>query len=152
MRIYTIVPGVLQSARTHQLADWELRKVLRDHSITAVANLWHTADERARALCAPGGLNWYEHESIPDGRLHDWMIPIAHRLADRTAEEVRRGGGVLVHCWGGRNRSGLVSALAAMRLTGCSGARAVQYVQDARRGSLSNVHFRSYLEGLSAQE
>ena len=141
MRIYEIAPGLLQSARTHTLSDQECKDLLDNYGITAVVNLWHTADPRFI-----GSVRWYAHNSLPDGRIYDRAAEVVETLGVRVAEEIKRGGVVLVHCWGGRNRSGLVTALALTRLRGITGAEAVRAVRGVRRGALVNQFFVNYLE------
>lgn len=71
------------------------------------------------------------------------------RATDAAAwvvERVRAKEPVLVTCRAGRNRSGLVSALAAAVLTGWSGADCVRLVRRARPLALTNQHFARLLE------
>ncbi|HTS03415.1 MAG TPA: dual specificity protein phosphatase [Thermoanaerobaculia bacterium] len=57
----------------------------------------------------------------------------AMHLARALAHRVRAGSNVLCTCRHGRNRSGLVAALALAFLTGCPGHRAVEIVRERRR-------------------
>jgi protein-tyrosine phosphatase len=70
-------------------------------------------------------------------------------LADRLARRARAGRAVLVTCMQGRNRSGLITALTLARMTGTSGAEALQAVQERRRspygGALQNPQFNRLL-------
>ena len=118
--------------------------LLEAYGITLVYGLFSRADQDLP--------NWgsgrYVHKRFPDGIEVDDRSYQA--LADEAAEHIQSGkGGVLTHCYGGRNRSGLLSALILMRLTGCTGAEAVRTVQRNRKGSLVNEHFVRYLEGLT---
>lgn len=65
--------------------------------------------------------------------------------ARAVAYHVERDRRTLVTCRQGRNRSGLVSALAIHFLTGMSGARAARHVQQLRQGpfgpALTNAYF-----------
>lgn len=72
----------------------------------------------------------------------------AHQLANDLAQRWARGERLLVTCWMGRNRSGIVSALTIRRATGVSGAAAMQIVQAAREGALMNEWFADHLRGL----
>jgi hypothetical protein len=70
------------------------------------------------------------------------VVVSAARAAARHVKDGRR---VLITCRQGRNRSGLVSALAIHFLTGMSGKRAARHVQDMRvtrfGPALSNDYF-----------
>lgn len=141
MKIYEIAPGLLQSARTHTLSDAECDALVARYKVTGVVNLWHTPDPRVQLQ-----VRWYEHHSLPDGRIYDQSKVTAEYLAGRVADEIQAGGVVLVHCWGGRNRSGLITALALTRLQGITGAEAARTVKAVRRGALVNRFFVNYLE------
>jgi protein-tyrosine phosphatase len=78
----------------------------------------------------------------------EWEI--ARSAAALSAIYVRDGKRVLVTCMAGRNRSGLVSALALRYLTGASGAECARRVQLARENALSNPHFVRALSDLRA--
>jgi protein-tyrosine phosphatase len=67
-----------------------------------------TIEEKPDVRLAAGGL-WL-HVPIWDGEMEN---PTGVRAAARTvAERVEAGKQVLVHCWAGLNRSGVVSARA----------------------------------------
>lgn len=65
-----------------------------------------------------------------------------------VADRVRAGYRVLVTCWQGRNRSGLVTALALHRLTGAPGKECMRTVQERRPQALTNRYFQRALEKL----
>lgn len=75
---------------------------------------------------------------------HD-LSAVEARIAERAAEAVRRhvlrGERVLVTCAMGRNRSGLVVALAILKLTAMTGFDAATLVRRGRAGALSNPSF-----------
>jgi len=63
-----------------------------------------------------------------------------------TARQVRRGKTVLVTCWQGRNRSGVITALALMLLKKMSPDQAVHLIRAARGPlAMSNPHFKRLL-------
>lgn len=70
----------------------------------------------------------------------------AVETARRVARRVRSGRRTLVTCAQGRNRSGLVMALALHMLTGISGRRAVRHIQKLRQDALTNQGFVRALE------
>lgn len=89
----------------------------------------------ARIVCAP----------MEDDELTPQDAMTAQAAARQVVQAVRRGARVLSTCRGGINRSGLVSALSIAALTGCSGARAVEIVQEGRPEALTNESFVEFL-------
>jgi hypothetical protein len=77
---------------------------------------------------------------------------ITDRLVRDVVVAVREGKRVLVACAGGRNRSGLIVALAVRELLCCSGAEAVQLVQSLRENAINNVTFAGHLASLPRPE
>lgn len=73
---------------------------------------------------------------------------IATMAAHRVADYVRRRKHVLVTCAMGKNRSGLVTALALHFVSGKSGRECVAHVRRKRPIALSNEDFVCYLEKL----
>src|SRR5208337_3548974 len=65
----------------------------------------------------------------------------AVQAAHVVAEDLGSGRNVLVTCWQGRNRSGLVSALSLHLYADISGEDAADVVRSKRRRSLSNPVF-----------
>lgn len=62
------------------------------------------------------------------------------RAAPEIARRIRSGQRVLVTCWQGRNRSGVLAGLALVEL-GVPGPAAAQRIRELRNG-LTNVFFR----------
>lgn len=75
--------------------------------------------------------------------LHD-ALRAARIVATRLAQKRK----VLVTCWQGKNRSGLVSAMALFLHLGISGQEATRIVQRKRAGALRNPVFVSLLANL----
>ncbi len=71
----------------------------------------------------------------------------AEAVATLAATRYVRGDRLLITCYMGRNRSGLITALVLVRAHGLTGKQAVRAVQAARPEALSNAYFRRYLEG-----
>lgn len=85
------------------------------------------------------------HYGIDDGPVTPMLWTRANRAAKAVARRIRAGKRVLVTCAMGRNRSGLVVALALRELTGRSGARIVRHVRSLRANALTNPHFERAL-------
>jgi protein-tyrosine phosphatase len=71
---------------------------------------------------------------------------IALAAADVVAKDVANGKNVLVTCMQGRNRSGLVVAIAIVKLTGMSGKSTVKLIKNLRKNALTNPSFCDFLE------
>jgi protein-tyrosine phosphatase len=67
-----------------------------------------------------------------------------YSAAREVARHIRSGKRVLVTCWMGRNRSGVIAGLALVEL-GVHPHRAVRRIQKYRNG-LGNHHFRAMVE------
>ena len=94
----------------------------------------------------------YRYCHMPDGR----KIPV-EELGHAVGIIIRwlsEGRYVIVHCYGGRNRSGLVAAEVWRTLNGTTGKRALEVidrVSQKRNGqprALVNPYFRAYLEAI----
>jgi protein-tyrosine phosphatase len=73
-----------------------------------------------------------------------WAFLTGRQLAGAVAD----GKKVLVSCRMGKNRSGLVTALAARELLGITGQQAADLVRESRPGALSNPTFYRFLTTL----
>lgn len=83
---------------------------------------------------------------IEDGPLPD--LEDLDDVVSRVCAAVSAGKRVLVHCYAGMNRSGLVNAMVVHRLTGRSGPELIGFMRRKRPGCLFNRRFVAYLERL----
>jgi protein-tyrosine phosphatase len=65
--------------------------------------------------------------------------------AKQVVEHVKAGRNVLVTCMAGQNRSGIVTAMALVELTGLSGKACVDHVSSHRPLALNNGTFAQYV-------
>ena len=91
------------------------------------------------------------HVPLDDAELAQDELRRADGTAETVAHTVVRGGRALVTCFQGRNRSGLVTALALRRLTGMSGQECLLEVQRHRSWALTNPSFQKYLKSLPSR-
>lgn len=68
--------------------------------------------------------------------------------ADFASSFASAGNRVLVTCWQGINRSGIITAAAVILMLRCSGATAVKLVRNKRPNALSNRSFAAQLASL----
>ena len=71
----------------------------------------------------------------------------AEWAAEQVVDSVESRRRCLVTCFQGRNRSGLVCAIALQRMSGWSGKRAADWIRDRRDGALTNMYFYAYMIG-----
>jgi protein-tyrosine phosphatase len=106
-----------------------------------------------RQKCDPllQGLPWltYHHHPMSDSSKR---VPVHEAvLAAHTAYlDWLRGANILIHCTGGQNRSGLVTALTLMLIRNCSGQAAYEAVKKARPITFTNQLFVRYLQTLAS--
>ena len=140
LRLYPIIPGLYQSAKTNDLTYAEKEILIHTYKIDVVVNLWHTADETMANIVGSG----YIHRYLPDGKTP--IFDEVERIAELVTPLIRKGKVILSHCYGGRNRSGLLNALIVMRVFQCDGKIAYEYVRKRRPNSLVNETFASWLQ------
>jgi len=74
------------------------------------------------------------------------------RLVTQIVQWVREGKRVLVRCWAGLNRSGLVVGCALAELTGLDGPTVIRALRNQRSPIvLINPHFARIVEGIPAR-
>lgn len=123
------------------------RAAVEHVGITMVLNLWKKPDPELDAM-----VDHYRHIYIPDGLLRDEMLAQFDGLGRRAAKHLDEGGVVLTQCFQGRNRSGMVAAMALHHWLGISGAEAVDRVRAARgKTALHNPHFAGLLTSFPAR-
>lgn len=142
VRVYEILPGQLfQSARWDKLSEAQMRTLVIRHGIVTVVALHRTGARALQAL-----VRHYYHWPIPDGQEVPYDL-LRSRICTLPLSE----GPILTMCYGGRNRSGLLSALIIQHLLDCSGAEALQHVRAVRHGALRNQHFAAYLQSANKE-
>ena len=119
-----------------------LTKAMRylDRGVSVVINLQEPTD-----TFLPKKLHWglYVHWPIEDGPMPD--APTVRTLARFIVQLIDDGRKVLVHCYGGNNRSGLVIARTLME-KGMSAQQAIKTVKEQRGPTaLSNQGFVRWL-------
>lgn len=139
----------------YPLADWLLigptlrdvplaakRAAVDQYAITRVVNLWHGADPEL------AGITSYVHAPQTDGLLNDERVATMDALARHGARWSEEGT-LLVQCYGGRNRSGLLAGMILSYRLGISGTEALSIVRAGRGPSaLNNVHFARLLASM----
>lgn len=80
------------------------------------------------------------------------QVQIAIAAAREVAQLYRQDKRVLVTCMMGRNRSGLVTAIALTLLFGISGRDAMRHVKRSREDALTNDFFNKFLGKIPRKE
>jgi protein-tyrosine phosphatase len=146
MKMHRITGGLFQRGAAHEVDRDDKLATLRAEGVTMVINMALHPDDDIRGSKR---IRYY-HLPIPDSKVPP-MEPLL-MLAGKAADHIRSGGGVLVQCHAGRNRSGFMSALIVRALTGCSGAEAMEVVRAGRKNAIANPEFEAYLLALEAKE
>jgi hypothetical protein len=80
------------------------------------------------------------------------QIRVAIAAGAAVADAFTKGKRVLVSCAQGRNRSGLVNAIALHKILGCSGREARKRIQALRPRSLQNRAFNVFIDAIPARK
>ena len=142
MKTHEIVPGLHVRGYPGNLAPETKREAVASLGLARVVALYGPPDPDFLRLL-PGG---YLHHPIPDGRRID---PALVWIAKDLAACLRAGAGaVLVHCHAGRNRAGLLAALAVRELRDLTGPQALDAVRAVRPSAVANPAFEHFLLSL----
>ena len=90
---------------------------------------------------------------LPFGDNKQWRGPDEELdgMIQAAADLLSEGKHVMVCCYYGVNRSGLIATLIVRQYAGVSGEEALRLVRRSRKGSVGgNPHFVNYLNGLGA--
>lgn len=146
MKIYTILGGRLyQSGRPRDTKKQTRLALLQQRGIDVCLALWGNKDiELSKQMFL------YRLVNLPDGKIPEEMGMLCLALVSEMAGLILQNHRVLVYCYGGRNRSGLISALIVRELKGFTGREALEWVRSCRPHSVVNKHFEQFLLGLPA--
>ncbi|MEM9005325.1 MAG: cyclin-dependent kinase inhibitor 3 family protein [Cyanobacteria bacterium P01_F01_bin.86] len=129
------LPADLDRLRDHYKVDCLVCLLEADelHHL-AIANL--LTEAQARGIVT-------EHLPIPDEGLPESMA-VFSSLVNQVVEAVKTGETVLIHCKGGRGRTGLLAAACLVQL-GNAPEAAIETVREVRSGALSVALKRDYV-------
>ena len=138
--LYQVIPGRLWQSGTVETSEDEA--AVLELGIEYVVNL--SGD---MPFVNVGGRPFTELRwEIDDGPLPD--LEDLEEVVGRVCAAVSAGKRVLVHCYAGLNRSGLVNAMVVNKLTGRRGPQLIGFMRRKRPGCLTNRRFVSFLEQL----
>lgn len=142
MKVYEVIPGKLYQRGYFATLKSKFTR-LEELGVDIVVNTYYKTDPDMADV-----LYMYINIPVPDGVEGLQRIDDMHLVADMVAYSLLDGHSAIVHCYGGRNRSGLVNALIVRRYYGVTGAEALKIVREAREDSLSTQTFVDYLLSL----
>lgn len=142
MRIYEMIPKKLyMSRKTSGISVGNKLSTIKNLGIDVIVNLCCATDEEVK-------YEVYEYIRFPQPDKVRPDVDAYNRMAEYLIGKMEKGHVVLVHCAGGRNRSGFMCALLLMHWTGMSGIEARKVIQEKRPGSLSRKIINDELDGL----
>jgi protein-tyrosine phosphatase len=142
MRIYEIIPKKLyMSRKTNGIAVRNKLPDIKNRDIDVIVNLCCANDEEVM-------YEVYEYIRFPQPDKVRPDVDAYNRMAVYLIGKMEKGHTVLVHCSGGRNRSGFMCSLLLMHWLGISGEEARKLVQEKRPGSLSRKIITDALDEL----
>ncbi len=121
----------------------ELIERLNLHSIVCLLN---KPDEDASRL----PVAYFNFPMVDSHRIDKFMSRVEPAITV-VRQQLRAGKNVLVHCQGGRNRTGLVVAAVIQDLLCCPADLAINWFRAARPNGLSNETFVEYLQNRAIQ-
>lgn len=143
MRIYEIIPNKLyMSRKTSGISVENKLRSIMERDIDVVVNLCCATDEELK-------YEVFEYIRFPQPDKVRPDVDAYNRMAEYLIGKMEKGHVVLVHCAGGRNRSGFMCALLLMHWTGMSGIEARKVIQEKRPGSLSRKIITDALDELT---
>lgn len=142
MKIYEIVKDKLYvSPKTNGVPLSEKLPLLKQYNIDTIVNLWHTEDKEL-----VDEMYEYVHFHQPERKNPDDIDLDAYvEMARTVVDMINDGHIVLAHCYGGRNRSGLLACIVIMFLKNVNGKEAREYFMKKRPGALNDKSYREIL-------
>lgn len=143
LKAMVIIPDELyqRGAFIHCSIDNKI-KFFRQYNIDTVVNLWHKIDTGVIKYL------WkYDHKYFPDSTItidEKWLLDYAREIACW----IDAGHVVLIHCYGGNNRSGLLSALVYRELYDVTGLEAAEHIKSLKSRALHNKLYYDFLAAL----
>ena len=142
MRIYEIIPKKLyMSRKTSGIAPRNKLPAIKNHKIDVIVNMCCATDEEVK-------YEVFEYIRFPQPDKVRPDINTYNPMAEYLIGKMEKGHVVLVHCSGGRNRSGFMCGLIVMHWTGMNGIDARKLIQEKRPGSISRKIISDALDEL----
>lgn len=137
---HRVLPGIYQGSRP------PTGRALRNAGFSALVL---AAEEHQPSASEFPGISVYHAPLNDHGRTlrgDEWDTIIT--AANFSATVARSGRRVLITCWQGVNRSGIITAVTTMMLTGNSARQAIGNLKRRRPGALRNTSFVAQLRAL----
>jgi predicted protein tyrosine phosphatase len=151
MALYQMADNLYVSADTRKFSAEQKLNVMLGKNIRTVVNMTKKCTDSDFEKWKAKGLVDYIMLRVNDAmgglptRETQRLIDMAKELHKRCKTE-----GVLIHCYGGENRSCLLAGLVLIE-SGMTGTQAVQRIKSVRPSALYNPAFHSYLIAFAAQ-
>lgn len=131
--VFWLTPDVVGGRPGPQMEPWSLRE-LRAAGIDAVINLSEHSSDFAAFTEAKIEATWIPlpTDIPPTKESQEKCVEALPQALAFLSEQVASGRRVLVHCYAGRDRTGMLLALYVARKEGLSAAAAIQRVRQVR--------------------
>ena len=144
--VFWVIPEKLAGRAGPDVEPWDV-KGLRKAGFTAVVS---THEECHAETIKDAGLKHFA-EFMPtayptNDALINRFVELVRGATETVVQEINGGGKVLVHCYAGRDRTGLVLCAALMRLEGLDWKEALKRVRAVRPTALSGPGVVDVLE------
>lgn len=136
-KLFWLIPGKLAGRAGPDVEPWDLNGI-KSAGITAIVS---THEECHAQSVAKSGLKHickFMPTAYPtNDALVDRFVDLVRDATDAVLAEIRSGGAVVVHCYAGRDRTGLVLCAALMQLEKVDAKTALARVRAVRPTALT---------------
>lgn len=135
--LFWVIPGKLAGRAGPDVDPWDL-KAIRAAGVTAIVSTHEECHANSIAASGLKHIPKFMPTAYPtNDALIDRFVDLVRDAAEAVLAEIRAGGAVMVHCFAGRDRTGLVLCAALMELENIDAKTALARVRAARPTALT---------------
>lgn len=148
-KLFWLIPGKLAGRAGPVVEPWDLA-AMRDAGVTAIVST--DEDCHGESIKAEGikHIQKFMPTAYPTNQaLVEHFTDLVHDAAQEVIRELKEGGCVVVHCYAGRDRTGLVLSAVLMQLEGLSAKESFKRVRAIRPTAMTGPGVTDVLEEYS---